>query len=457
MKSKKRIIISLAVLAMAAGVTGCGGNNNFGDYVPFSGDPKELTATVTFWHTMGQANQDTLNRMIEAFNAIYPNITIEHAAQGGYDDIKDKISAAIPAGTTPTMAYCYPDHVAEYMSAGAVECLDGYINDNIIGLGKEEHDSAGVSDFVKSFWDEGKSYGNEFGEEGATYSVPFSKSTEVMFYNKTFFDENEIAVPTTWTEMAAIMPRIKELGYTALGYDSDANLLITRMEQEGIPYTSADSDNHFLFENNRAKDLVREMKGWYDNGYLITSGSSANNSYTSNMFIGEAEPQTVMTIGSTGGTSYNYTGNFEIGVAPIPGGTLNDHVISQGPSICFFARATKVQKYAAWLFYKFISNTNNSATYSVLTGYAPVRNSSFTCDIFKNYTNDTNKTGKDALIQKTLAFNQSLTSKFYVSPAFKGSSTARKEMDGILANVFLGTKTIDQAFSDAMTNCLFAG
>lgn len=457
MKSKKRIIISLAVLAMAAGVTGCNANGGYGEYVPFSGDAKSLTATVTFWHTMGQANQDTLNRMIEAFNAIYPNITIEHAAQGGYDDIKDKISAAIPAGTTPTMAYCYPDHVAEYMSAGAVENLDGYINDSIIGLGKEDHDSAGVADFVDSFWEEGKSYGGEFGQEGSVYSVPFSKSTEVMFYNKTFFDEKKIAVPTTWAEMAAIMPTIKSLGYTALGYDSDANLLITRMEQEGIPYTSADADNHFLFENSRAKDLVREMKGWYDNGYLITSGSSANNSYTSNMFIGEAEPQTVMTIGSTGGTSYNHTSNFEIGVAPIPGGTLNDHVISQGPSICFFARATQVEKYAAWLFYKFISNTNNSATYSVLTGYAPVRKSSFTCDIFKNYTTDTTKTGKDALIQQTLAFNQSLTSKFFVSPAFKGSSTARKEMDGILANVFLGTKTIDQAFSDAMTNCLFAG
>ncbi len=457
MKSKKRILISLAVLAMAAGVTGCGVNNNRGEYVPFSGDPKDLTTTVTFWHTMGQANQDTLNRMIEAFNAIYPNIKIEHAAQGGYDDIKDKISAAIPAGTTPTMAYCYPDHVAEYMSAGAVENLDGYINDSVIGLGKEAHDSQGVNDFVDSFWEEGKSYGDEFGDAGSVYSVPFSKSTEVMFYNKNFFTENHLEVPTTWTEMATLMPKIKELGYTALGYDSDANLLITRMEQEGIPYTSADADNHFLFENDRAKALVAEMKEWYDKGYLITSGSSANNSYTSNMFVGEAEPKTVMTIGSTGGTSYNYTDNFETGVAPIPGGTLNDHVISQGPSICFFARATQAEKYAAWLFYKFISNTNNSATYSVLTGYAPVRKSSFTCDIFKNYTSAKDKTGKEALIQKTLAFNQSLTSKFFVSPAFKGSSTARKEMDGILANVFLGTKTIDQAFSDAMTNCLFAG
>ena len=454
----QKFVLGAPLLALILGVSGCGASKKYGNYQEFKGDPTQLTAKVTFWHTMGQANQETLNRMIEAFNKKYPNITIEHAAQGGYDDIKDKISAAIPAGTTPTMAYCYPDHVAEYMSAGAVERMDGYVNDPIIGLSKEEWDSAGgEDDFVKGFWQEGKEYGSEFGDEGGLYSVPFSKSTEVLFYNATFFAENNLTVPTTWTEMEAIMPRIKELGYTALGYDSDANMLITMMEQEGIPYTSADPSDHFLFNNPQAKELVRKLKGWFDDGYIITQGSSANSTYTSNMFVQTADPKIVMTIGSTGGTSYNYTSLFEVGVAPIPGGTKNNHVISQGPSICFFSRATAEEKYAAWLFYKWISNTDNSATYSVLTGYSPVRESSFKSAIFTDYTDDLTKTGKEALVQKTLAFNQKLTDRYFVSPAFKGSSTARSEMDGIIANVFLGTKTIDQAFNDAMTNCLFAG
>lgn len=457
MKSYKKIIAIAAMLATAGTVVGCKYGKS-GHYTPFDGDPTQLSASITFWHTMGQANQEKLNRMIEGFNQKYPNIKIEHAAQGGYDDIKEKISAAIPAGTTPTMAYCYPDHVAEYMSAGAVEEMSGYVSDKKIGLSREEWDSAGgEADFVDSFWKEGKEYGDEYGVEGGLYSVPFSKSTEVLFYNKTFFDANGLTVPTTWDEMEAIMPVIKGLGYTALGYDSDANMLITMMEQEEIPYTSAEKDNHFLFNNDRAKDLVRKLKSWYDAGYLITQGSSSNNTYTSNMFTQTAEPHIVMTIGSTGGTSYNYTSAFEIGVAPIPGGTKNNHVISQGPSICFFSRASADEKYAAWLFYKWISNTDNSAIYSVLTGYSPVRKSSFTCPTFTDYTDDVTLAGKERLIQQTLAFNQQLTDRFYTSPAFKGSSTARKEMDGICANVFLGTKDVDKAFNDALTNCLFAG
>lgn len=457
MKGYKRILTITALLAVVGTLAGCRTKKS-GNYKPFEGDPTQLSATINFWHTMGQKNQETLNRMIEAFNKQYPNIKVEHAAQGGYDDIKEKISAAIPAGTTPTMAYCYPDHVAEYMSAGAIEKMDGYITDKKIGLSSEEWDSAGgAGDFIEGFWKEGQEYGDEFGDEGGTYSVPYSKSTEVLFYNKTFFDAHNLTVPTTWDEMEALMPQIKTLGYTALGYDSDANMLITMMEQEGIPYTSADKDDHFLFNNDQAKALVRKLKGWYDSGWLITQGSSSNNTYTSNMFVQTAEPHIVMTIGSTGGTQYNATNEFEVGVAPIPGGTKNNHVISQGPSICFFSRATAEEKYAAWLFYKWITNTDNSAIFAVDTGYSPVRKSSFESEPFKDYMGKTQPDAKTKLVQKTLGFNQELTDRFFTSPAFKGSSTARSEMDGIVANVFLGTKDVDKAFSDALTNCLFAG
>ena len=51
---------------------------------------KNTDITVTFWHTMGATNMEYLNAMITNFNKIYPKITIEHDAQGGYDDIKEK-------------------------------------------------------------------------------------------------------------------------------------------------------------------------------------------------------------------------------------------------------------------------------------------------------------------------------------------------------------------------------
>ena len=40
---------------------------------------------------------------IAEFEALYPNITIEAASQGGYDDLRNKTILAISAGDTPTV------------------------------------------------------------------------------------------------------------------------------------------------------------------------------------------------------------------------------------------------------------------------------------------------------------------------------------------------------------------
>lgn len=404
---------------------------------------------ISFWHTMGQTNMETLNGMITKFNEKFPHIKVTHAAQGGYDDIKTKISAAIPAGTTPTMAYCYPDHVAEYMEAGAVEEMTPYIDSPTIGLGVEDGTEAtGKSDFINAYWQEGSTYSTS-----GVYSLPFSKSTEVLFYNKTFFDANGLDVPTTWDEFETVAAQIKAINSKVipLGYDSDANLFITMCQQYGIPYTSATGD-HYLFNNAQAKAMVQKLKDWHTNGLITTMGTSPNSAYTSTQFVAGS---LMMTIGSTGGTTYNDAGSsFDVGVAAIPQASeTTKSVISQGPSIVFFKRATQAQKNAAWLFYKWISNTKNSAVYSVLTGYNPVRTSSFVDPL---YTERKNGTSVERLITAVSILVPTIESWYFTSPAFKGSSTARIEVGGIITQVLLGEKTIDQAFTDAMTNCVFA-
>ena len=112
-KTLRRSLLLLPLTMMAISLGACG-------------NKKGGKTKVTFWHTMGQGLQEVLDRVIQEFNKKYPNVEIEHAAQGGYDDLEDKIKTAIPAGTTPTMAYCYPDHVAEYMESNAVIDMKSY-------------------------------------------------------------------------------------------------------------------------------------------------------------------------------------------------------------------------------------------------------------------------------------------------------------------------------------------
>ncbi len=479
--SKKKLLTGvLAVLSAAFIATSCGetdkdnGSSNaddatssqsssntadtsaFDQQVTALGDLKKLSCEVTFWHTMGKSNQTYLDTFIEQFNKVYPNIKITGSQQGGYDELKTAVSNAIPAGTTPTMTYCYPDHVADYLPSDSVVKLDNFMNSKVIGLGVDNGLGDGdADDFIQTYLHEGDNYTVSGKKVEGYYSMPFSKSTEVLFYNKDAFETNGWQVPETWDQMWTLCETIKATygdDVTPLGYDSDANFFITYCAQNNIPYTTGEGSEHFLFNNDKAKAFVNTIKDYSANvgsGYWTSQTQLGSGTYTSTKFTNE---EIFMSIGSTGGTTYNVSENFETGVAALPQSDLNNgKVIMQGPSICFMSDSTLAQRVGAWLFYKFITNTHNSAIWSSSTGYNPVRTSSFTDEAYA--------TSKSSLVNTVLQFTgtgSSYADWYYTSPSFKGSSAARTQITNLMSGVLTGTKTVDQAFEDAYQNCLFA-
>ena len=189
--------------------------------------------TITFYHTMGSNLSDVLNAYIEEFNKLYPNITINHSQVGGYDDVREQISTEITVGNQPNIAYCYPDHVAMYNISKAVVPLDSLIDSlavvtradgtqEVMGLSQRQ-----INDFIPGYYNEGKQFG-----DGKMYTLPLSKSTEVLYYNADFFAEHNLTPPTTWDEMEALCAKIKEIDPLCipLGYDSESNWFITMCE-----------------------------------------------------------------------------------------------------------------------------------------------------------------------------------------------------------------------------------
>ena len=428
------ITVGAALLAVSA-LTGCGNDGK---------------THIKFWHTMGQSNQDVLKRAIQEFQEKHPDVVVDHAAQGDYSALHEKLMSAIPAGTMPTMAFCYPDHVADYMASNAIVNINDYLNDDELKFNEED----GLqSDFVNTYWEEGTKY-----EQTGIYSVPFAKSTEVLFYNKTFFDKysDKISVPTTWEEMWNTCKIIKEQIMNAgleptvefpMGYDSDSNLFITLCEQQGITYTTNDGisspGDHIKFNNDQAKAMITDLVTKYKAGWFATKNTLPNNAYTSTYFT---EGKTVMSIGSTGGTSYNVSVNFDVEIAPAPvtsnTGNGNKYIL-QGPSICFFKKGNDKVKKAAWEFYKYIVRAQNTAAYGVKSGYEPVRKSAYELDGYQEYLNG------DSLQAKVSKVTATIGDQFFLSPVFYGSATARDEVGNIFANVALEQKTLDQAFADA--------
>ena len=430
--------------------------------------PDGSEVTITFYHTMGSNLTDVLENYIAEFNKLYPNIHIVHTKIGGYDDVRDQISTEITTGAQPNIAYCYPDHVALYNLAGSVITLDSLINSTVevtradgtketLGLTKDQ-----IADFIEGYYNEGKQFG-----DGLMYTMPLSKSTEVLYYNATFFAEHNLTPPTTWEEMEELCKKIKEIDPKSipLGYDSEANWFITMCEQYGSPYTSATGD-HFLFDNETNREFVKKFREWYQKGYLTTQ--KIYGAYTSGLFTSTNEVKSYMSIGSSAGATHqrptaNADGSypFDVGIATIPQvSETNKKVISQGPSLCIFKKANQnpQEVVASWLFVKYLTTTVEfQAEFSMASGYVPVIKSVSENETYKEFIDGANGGTNIAALSAKVCLEQE--EAYYTSPAFNGSSTARDQVGALLAKCLSADDggnvdaMIKKAFEDAIEEC----
>ncbi len=465
---RKRIVAFLLVMTMLlsfGALAGCGGKKattaNF--EVPEVGyDGSEVT--IYFDHTMGANLQEVLNLHIAEFNKLYPNIHIVHEQVGNYDDVRDNIAVELTVGNQPNLAYCYPDHVALYNISKQVVTLDSLIDSDIVvtradgtteilGLTQEQKD-----DFIAGYYNEGKQFG-----DGLMYTLPMSKSTEVLYYNKTFFDANGLTVPTTWDELEALCKQIKTIDPNSipLGYDSEANWFITMCEQHKSPYTSATGE-HFVFDNETNREFVAKFREWYKSGYITTQ--EILGSYTSELFKSTDTTRSYMSIGSSAGATHQRPTKgedgkypFEVGIATIPQvDASNPKVISQGPSLCLFQSENPQETVAAWLFMKYLTtNVEFQAEFGMASGYVPVLKSVSENEAYAAFI--ANADGGDYIAALSAKRCLEQESAYYTSPAFVGSSDARDAVGLLLQTCLVETgdtaAVLDKAFKEALTSC----
>ena len=472
---KKRIVATLLLIVMLMSMlAACGGNEAteptaapeageevvakpVGNFVVPEGGYDGSAVEIVFYNTMGSNLSTVLDAYIVEFNKLYPNITVTSTNVGNYDDCRDQISTEITVGNQPNIAYCYPDHVALYNLAQAVATLDNLIDHPELGLTEEQK-----ADFIEGYYNEGKQFG-----DGLMYTMPLSKSTEVLYYNKTFFEANNIAVPTTWDEMEAVCAQIKAIDPQSipLGYDSESNWFITMCEQQKSPYTSA-NDPHFLFDNEQNHAFIKKFNEWYNKGYVTTQ--TLYGAYTSGLFTTLEGVKSYMSIGSSAGATYqrpaaNADGSypFEVGIATIPQvDASNAKVISQGPSLCIFQKDNPQEVIASWLFVRFLTtNVNFQAEFAMASGYVPVIKSVAENPVYAEFIANADGGKYISALSAKVCLEQEHA--YYTSPAFNGSSEARDQVGALLTKCLALTGSdvdakIAEAFADAVAECEYA-
>lgn len=461
------LIVAVIVPCCFLMLTAC--DNNTTDYAH----------TIIFYSSQGDKLQKQTAIAIAAFEAKYPGWKVEHVTAGGYDDVKEKIVSDFQGQQQPDLAYCYADHVAQYLKTRKVVDLntlinsDAEVNGNKVGYTAEE-----IADFVPGYYKEGlaSNYGDyeKYGYSAdAMLTLPFVKSTELMYYNKDALDSLGLEPAETWDELWAQCDKIRETytKATPLGYDSEANWFITLCEQNGWGYTSA-AEPHYLFNNAETTAWLTELHALYEKKYITTQ--AIYNAYTSALFTeGVTVEKTkedgtkymapegggiVYCIGSSGGASYqDPAGKFNYGIAPIPGtkqadGTIKRSAISQGPSLVMFEAGNGVEnidekKQMTFLFMKELLDPTFQASFAIESGYNPSRLSTYENEAYIAHMDGDKITAVAAKVAS------SMSEDFFTSPAFIGSSTARTQVGNVIVYSLTGSKSPEKALRDAYKNC----
>ena len=457
------------------------------DSVPEGGDFIIQEKTEIEFLCMVDGNYfDLLEKLVEDFEEAEPNVDVNLTnplGSGDYGALERTVVAGFFKEDYPDLVQCYPDNVVKYHDRGYVVNVDDYRANEVYGI---DHDD----DYIEAFLEEGMSYKDE-----GTFSLPFCKSTELLYYNADVLLGLDLSGVDSsinqgqpldaayldnlsWEELFdRLCPAIKSFNDAQdddhkimktteksgiVTYDSDENFFITLANQYGYGYTSfqADGRGSIDYDNPGMKNLMLKMNQARANGYLQTRKTYKD--YVSYLFQSR---EALFTVSSTAGLSYNFVSEkdakskglvpFSVGVAKLPhaegkGGAS----INQGPSVCVLDHKDENRSLASYLLWRFITNPENAKSWSLSTGYIGVRNSVYESEeYYEKIAVDEESTIYEIGEADNLKKIAEVKGSTFNTPVFRGSGNARTNvgrlMEACLESDDLATQ-IDQLFATSV-------
>ena len=158
-------------------------------------EPENVTITYCNFNSSG-GNEETLQKMVDAFREEYPYITVE-VETIGYNDYFTQMQTRVAGGTAPDCYELNIENFAAYANKGLLAEISGV-------------DVSGLNETAL----------NAFNVKGVQYGLPESFSNVVLIYNKDLFDQAGVAYPTAdWTQddLQAAAEAIRALGDDIFG------------------------------------------------------------------------------------------------------------------------------------------------------------------------------------------------------------------------------------------------
>lgn len=474
MKTKpiRTFLLSFYLFTCLAVLSGCHGSKGLMAFeVPDEFDLSQ-SHEITFW-----AKNDTnltqvaiYEQAIEDFEKLYPNVKVNLRLYTDYGRIYNDVITNISTNTTPNVCITYPDHIATYLTGtNSVVPLDALFSDPAYGLGgnKLKFDSPALEEIVPQFL-------SECILDGRYYALPYMRSTEACYINKTFVEALGYTLPDVltwdfiWEVSQAATARDEEGNYLINGqkvmipfiYKSTDNMMIQLLRQHGAGYCS--DLGEILIFNDTTRALLKTIAQYAATGAFSTFKIS---SYPAN-FLNAG--QCIFAIDSTAGATWmgpdaplidiseDKLVKFEMEIMPIPQvDPENPQMISQGPSVCIFNKEDPQEVMASWLFTQYLLTNDVQIAYAGTEGYVPVTLKAQNSDVYRDYIARSGEDNNEHYSIKIRASKLLMdnTGHTFVTPVYNGSASLRNAAGQMIEDVTKSVrrkKTVDDAFIDKL-------
>lgn len=447
------LLLALIVAGILFVLTGCHGKEGLSAFeIPEAFDSTRQYE-ITFWakNDTNKTQTAIYQQAITDFEKLYPNIKVNLRLYTDYGKIYNDVITNIATNTTPNVCITYPDHIATYLTGvNQVVPLEDLFEDERFGLGGSEvlFDGPAKEEIVPQFLAE-----CTFG--GHYYAVPYMRSTEACYINKTYVEALGYTLPEkltwdfVWEVSEAAMAKDEAGNFKVNGqkvlipfiYKSTDNMMIQMLKQKGAGYSTEEGE--VLLFHDTTQELLGTIAAHSKSEAFSTfkiSGYPAN-------FLNAG--QCIFAIDSTAGATWMGTDAplsdisedklvvFETEVMPIPQFDVeHPQMISQGPSVCIFNKDDQQEVLASWLFTQYLLTDQVQIAYAETEGYVPVTSRAQNTAEYQDYMSKSgqdNSTYYDVKIKATQLLLDH-TGDTFVTPVFNGSTSLRDASGQLIEN-----------------------
>ncbi len=459
MKKQMRFLATVSLLLTTLFLSGCHGSKGLKEFkIPEQFDQSK-NYEIAFWakNDTNKSQTAIYQQAIDSFETQFPNIKVNLRLYTDYGKIYNDVITNIATNTTPNVCITYPDHIATYSTGtNLVVPLEHLIEDEKFGLSGSEipFDSPSKEEIIPKFLE-------ECTFDGHIYALPYMRSTEACYVNKTFVEALGYTLPDVltwdfvWEVSEAAMKKDADGNFLINGqkvmipfiYKSTDNMMIQMLKQKNAGYSS-DTGEILLFHET-TKEILETIAKHAKTGAFSTFKIS---SYPAN-FLNAG--QCIFAVDSTAGATWMGTHaplcdisedkivEFETAVMTVPQfDPQNPKMISQGPSVCVFNKADPQEVLASWMFTQYLLTNEVQIPYSMTEGYVPVVQTAQNSPEYQDYLSKSGADQEQHYEVKIQAVQMLLSQidQTFVTPVFNGSPSLRDAAGYLIESTVKGVR-----------------